>query len=221
MRVVILGEGPDELGPVWQRRRPLYPVHDNLGSLEIVVKRLCWLLLRQQIEIVQFTRPRGGFKQCDVLCNPQLLRQALQVCYPQWCRSEQLPPVEAAIIVWDASPPEQAQPKANAVSHVQLNFPGSLVHAALDSMLECALSEKAAMERATGLSHCSIGTNVTEVVCASADPKATFKQVLRQAGYNHRIDAGTKADIAGQLSVDFLRTAAALRELRNGLSALA
>jgi len=215
VRVVILGEGNDELGPKWRSRRPYYPVRENLGSLEIIVKRLCQLS-NQQIDIVHFVLARN-VKLWDVLCNVQLLRQTLQVCYPSTCRIQGVPPAAAAIIVWDASPVGQAEAVASAVSQVRLNFPALLVRATLDSMLECALAEKSAIEQATHLAPCSIQSDIRDVVRSASNPKRAFEDALYHGGYSGPVDSGTKARIASRLSENFLRNASALKNLRDSL----
>lgn len=216
MRVIILGEGNDELGPSWQTRRPYEKVLTGFGSLEIIVTRLAKLVVRLNLEIIHFPCPPRS-QLIQVLQDPNLLRRALQPCYNSAAVSAALTTAEAGIIVCDEG---KSTPVGRAVAQIRLNFPGRLVHACLQPMLEAALAEKCAMEKATGIRPCNVRADVAAYVANSADPKQAFRTCLVEAGRSAPPHSGVKAAIAGALSERFLCQSAALETLRTALNSL-
>ncbi len=109
MRVVVLGEGTDELGRSWKDRSLLETIpHESQGALERLVSRLGEEVCGCQITIVSFRRPRsrhGSLGQPglhEILTDPNLLSTVLYTTLAPADPKLRTQAAQALLVVCDA-----------------------------------------------------------------------------------------------------------------------
>ncbi|MBI4337394.1 MAG: hypothetical protein HY683_06165 [Chloroflexi bacterium] len=214
MNLVVLGEGPDEMGADWSRRHPLVEVAEHeLGALEILVRRVMAEIHSTAIVCLGLPRLRRDTiatppSTMEVLTNLNLLERLLIAAFlaPSPARR-----AEGALIVCDSDHGCKVQRVVGKVrSRVALY--GKVVLVIVRPEFEALLLDKAAVEKATGSRRCSKGPSPDPSCFVRGGLKEAFQQ---WAGIR---DAAKYAEIAQQVNVKSTNLAVAdfrttLREL--------
>lgn len=207
MNLVVLAEGPSEVGKFWNSRNPLDIIPDSkLGALEIIAKRIATAVCSgEAVDVVAFPRlpvRRSGHTQraslTNVLKDSKLLKMVLTTCLTRAQSERQAKAADLAIVACDS---DLAEVVGRAVAAVEpCCGPKRLLHVIFDPEFEVVLHEKKALNAVTG-------RDVS--LLAPGDPeygsKEALKRSLRAAGYPGAVDSDFYGAVARQLSLDHLK----------------
>lgn len=212
MNVVVLAEGPSELGSRYKERVLLESVQDYaLGALEIVVKRFGQEVFGCEIAIVGLprlprTEPSYAQRACltTVIQKTELMRQVILPCVIKAKPELSANYADAVVITCDADLHKNV---VRAVTRLKQDCPVPIVQVTFAPAFEVVLLEKDAIEHAARLQRCSVRLPDANSITSGGGLKEAFVRCIHEAGYRgdqHPGSADFKANVARELSIKFL-----------------
>jgi len=212
MNVVVISEGPNELGKSYKIRDYLRPVpYVELGALEILIVRLAKELFDIELTIVGLPRlPRvspGHVSRAsltNVLQHPDLLKQVLLPCFKPVRQGLAQNAAQGAIVACDQ---ELCAVVTKSVEQVKQSINSKIIQVVFQPEFEVLLLEKDAIEQAARLPNCSVKIPDNRDIMKCGGLKEAFVACVCKAGYtgdSHPNSSDFKAKIAECLTQSFL-----------------